>query len=233
MSKKISVRVLAEIAIFAALGFALDALQGGIFKGVFVNGGSIGIAMVAVFIIAYRRGLIAGLACGLVLSLVQMLGGVYVISGATYDGAMKVIAPFIQILLDYVLGYTVVGIAGAFSGRYKKSDNFKQKMVWIIVGTVIAGLAKYACHVLSGGLFWLDPSIEFMGVNGGSWLYSFVYNGAYCIPNIIICTAVMILIAKIYPAFLDIKEEEKVEEKNVDFESEKEPEIVVAAKEDK
>lgn len=212
MNKKISVRVLAEIAIFAALGFALDALQGGIFKGVFVNGGSIGFAMVPVFIIAYRRGLVPGIVCGLVLSLIQMLGGVYVISGATYSGAMKVIAPFAQVLLDYVLGYTIVGIAGAFSGKYKNSANFKEKAVWIIVGTVIGGLGKYACHILAGGFFWLDPEIEFMGVNGGSWLYTFVYNGAYCIPNIIICTAIMVLIAKVYPAFLDATENEKVDE---------------------
>ena len=212
MNKKISVRVLAEIAIFAALGFALDALQGGIFKGVFVNGGSIGFAMVPVFIIAYRRGLIPGIVCGLVLSLIQMLGGVYVISGATYSGAMKVIAPFAQVLLDYVLGYTIVGIAGAFSGKYKNSKEFKEKALWIVVGTVIGGLGKFAAHVLSGGLFWLDPEIEFMGVNGGSWLYTFVYNGAYCIPNIIICTAIMVLIAKVYPAFLEATENEKVDE---------------------
>mgnify|MGYP000501998621 CR=1 FL=1 len=39
---KLSVRVAAEIAIFAALAFAFDAIQGGIFKGVFASGGSIG-----------------------------------------------------------------------------------------------------------------------------------------------------------------------------------------------
>ena len=59
-----------------------------------------------------------------------------------------------------------------------------------------------------------------MGVNGGSWLYSFVYNGAYCIPNIIICTPVMILIAKVYPAFLEPKEQEKVDAKVITDEPE-------------
>ncbi len=235
MSKKISVRVLAEIAIFAALGFALDALQSGIFKGVFVNGGSIGFAMVPVFIIAYRRGLIPGLVCGLVLSLVQMLGGVYVISGATYGGAMKFLAPFFQILLDYVLAYTVVGIAGAFAGKYKNSENFNKKALWIVIGTVAGGLAKYITHVLSGGFFWLDPEIEFMGVNGGSWLYTFVYNGAYCIPNIVICTGIMLLIAKVYPVFLNVNEPETAEKTETsDAKIEKEAKVeVVSVKEDK
>lgn len=214
MNKKFSVRVLAEIAIFAAIGFALDALQGGIFKGVFVNGGSIGIAMVPVFIISYRRGLLPGVICGLVLSVIQMLGGVYVISGASYDGAMKVLAPFFQILLDYILGYTLVGLAGAFASKYKKAEG-NTKIVWIIIGTVIGGLLKYTSHVLAGGFFWLDPEISFWGVNGGSWLYSFVYNGAYSIPNILFSTAIMILIAKFYPVFLDVEEKEETKEENI------------------
>ena len=210
MNKKFSVKVLVEIAIFAAIGFALEILQSGIFKGVFANGGSIGLAMVPVFIISYRRGLIPGLVCGLILSIVQMLGGVYVIGTAEYSGAMKVLAPFFQISLDYVLGYTVVGFAGAFAGLYKNSKDFKQKVLWIIVGTVVGGLLKFTCHVLSGGFFWLNPDAGIFGVNGASWLYTFVYNGAYSIPNIIICTSVMVLIAKLYPIFLNPEEKEEV-----------------------
>ena len=107
-------KVLAEVAIFAALAFALDALQGGMWRGVFVNGGSIGLAMLPILVISYRRGLVPGLLCGLIVSLVQMLGGIYVINASNYEGAMKVLGPFFQIGLDYVLAYTVVGFAGAF-----------------------------------------------------------------------------------------------------------------------
>ena len=39
------VTLMAEIAIMAAAGFVLDKLSGAIFRGVFVNGGSIGIAV--------------------------------------------------------------------------------------------------------------------------------------------------------------------------------------------
>ena len=199
--KNFSVKVLCEIAIFAAIGFVLDILQGGIWKGAFVNGGSIGIAMVPVFVIAYRRGLVPGIICGLLLSLVQMLGGIYVINGTT--GWRSTIGPFLQIMLDYVLAYTVVGFAGAFSGMYKKS-NGKTKYIAIICGCILGGMLKYICHVLSGGLFWLgDGSYKFLGVANSSWLYSFVYNGAFSIPNIIICLVIMILIAKFYPMFID------------------------------
>ena len=214
--KNFSVKVLCEIAIFAAIGFVLDVLQSGIWKGAFINGGSIGFAMLPVFIISYRRGLVPGILCGLLLSLVQMLGGIYVINATT--GWRGTIGPFIQIMLDYVLAYTVVGFAGAFSGMYKKG-NSKVKVIAIIIGCLLGGLLKYAGHVISGGLFWLgDGSYKFMGVANSSWLYSFVYNGAFCIPNIIICTGLMILIAKVYPQLLNDGEEAKdTDELNLDY----------------
>ena len=84
----INVRVLAEIAIFAALAFVLDVLQSGYSRGLFANGGSIGIAMVPIFVISYRRGLVPGIICGFIVSLVQMLGGIYAINSANYEGAM-------------------------------------------------------------------------------------------------------------------------------------------------
>ena len=199
--KNFSVKVLCEIAIFAAIGFVLDILQSGIWKGAFINGGSIGFAMVPVFVIAYRRGLVPGIICGLLLSLVQMMGGIYVINASS--GWRGTIGPFLQIMLDYVLAYTVVGVAGAFSGMYKKGDK-KVQLIAIIVGCVIGGLLKYASHVLSGGLFWLgDGSYKFLGVANSSWLYSFVYNGAFSIPNIIICTIIMVIIAKFYSQLLN------------------------------
>ena len=137
--KNFSVKVLCEIAIFAAIGFVLDVLQGGIWKGAFINGGSIGIAMVPVFVISYRRGLVPGIICGLLLSLVQMLGGIYVINSSSMSGWKQTFGPFLQIMLDYVLAYTVVGLAGAFSGMYKNGVG-KTKFVAIIVGLCVGGV---------------------------------------------------------------------------------------------
>jgi len=197
--KNFSVKVLCEIAIFAAIGFVLDILQGGIWKGAFANGGSIGLAMVPVFIISYRRGLVPGILCGLLLSLVQMLGGIYVINGSSMDGWKQTFGPFLQIMLDYVLAYTVVGLAGAFAKPYWNADKFGKKALFIIIGCLIGGMLKYLCHSLSGVFFW--PG-EMWGISGAA--YSWLYNGLYMIPNIIVCTVVMVLIAKFYPMFIDI-----------------------------
>lgn len=215
--KNFSVKVLCEIAIFAAIGFVLDILQGGLFKGVFASGGSIGIAMVPVLVISYRRGLVPGLLCGLLLSIVQMAGGIYVINGTT--GWRQTVGPFIQIMLDYILAYTVVGFAGAFCKMFKNAKDNKTKLSAIIIGSVLGGLLKYACHVLSGGLFWLgDGSSKFMGVANDSWAYSFIYNGAYCIPNIIICTIIMVILAKFYQMIFFDEKDVKVDYDKLDEE---------------
>ena len=123
---------------------------------------------------------------------------------SSFDNAfMQAMGPFFQIMLDYVLAYTCVGLAGAFAGLFHKNTDKKSQAIWIIVGTVIAGLLKYFCHVLAGGWFWLNQGGTFWGVDDSSWLYSFIYNGAFMIPNIIICTAVTVSINVINPAFLN------------------------------
>jgi thiamine transporter len=180
--KNLNVKVIAEIAIFAALAFALDALQGGIWRGVFINGGSIGLAMVPLLILCYRRGFGAGLLCGIILAFLQMLPGIYAISDAWY----KVLA---QILLDYVLAYPVVAIAGFFYHPYQKANNKKEKITYIVIGSVLGGIAKFLCHFLSGVLFWPNPDFKL-----GSFMYSLLYNGAYMLPNIIISIVVLVLI---------------------------------------
>jgi thiamine transporter len=205
---KFNVRVLAEIAIFAAIGFVLDILQGGIWKGAFPNGGSIGLAMVPVLIISYRRGFGPGLLCGLILSLVQMLGGIYVLNSSSLSGWKSSIGPFVQIMLDYVLGYTVVGFAGLFEPLYNKSNTKGMKLCWIILGCSVGALLKYMMHVMSGIFFWPGSDVEIFGhnVHVGSLAYSYVYNGLYCIPNWIICTIIMILIALYYPKFINAED---------------------------
>lgn len=209
MKKKFSIRNIAEIAIFAAIAFVFDALQSGIAKAtmpVLANGGSIGIAMLPILIISYRRGLLSGILCGFIVSLIQMLGGIYVIDGQTQANEfLKTMGPFIQVLFDYVLAYTVVGFAGAFAGLYHKSETNNKKLLFVILGSIVGGLLKYLCHVVSGLIFW--PG-EVWGISGNA--YSFVYNGIYCLPNIVICTLLMVLIAKIYPMFINASDNKKV-----------------------
>ena len=220
-TKKFSIRVLAEIAIFAAIAYVLDLFQGIWFKGIWPNGGSIGIAMVPIFVISYRRGLLPGLICGLIVGVVQMSGGVYAVTGKNFDNAfMQTMAPFIQISLDYVLAYFLVGFAGAFARLYAKGKDFKTKVIWIIVGTLVGGGLKFLAH-FAAGYFWLNTSDSFYGIASDSMLFSFVYNGTYSFPNIILCTLIMVVLAKIAPFLLDVNYKKEVET----LEEEKENEV--------
>lgn len=189
LGQKITVKVLAEIAIFAAIAFALDYIQGAFSSGVFVNGGSIGIAMLPILIISYRRGLIPGLICGFIVSVVQLIGGsIYVLNG-------------MQFVLDYLVAYTVVGFAGLFAGLYQKSDKLSTKILWIVVGSIVGGGLKFLSH-FAAGYYWLYEG-EFWGLSTNSMLYSLVYNIAYCGPNIVLTTVLMVIIARFYPVILN------------------------------
>lgn len=208
-----------EIAIFSAIAVVLDMVQSGLFKGLFASGGSIGIAMVPVLIIAYRRGFVPGIVCGLIVSLLQMLSGIYVIQGTSFDNPfMQAMGPFIQVMLDYVLAYTLVGFAGLFSKPYKNSTTKQGKVLFLCAGSILGGFLKYLSHVLSGILFWLgDGSSSFWGASNNTHLYSWVYNGAYSIPNIILCTIIMVIIGLVYGFLLDPskKEVKTNEEENI------------------
>lgn len=119
-----------------------------------------------------------GLASGFVFSLIQMMTDFYLPPATTFLSFTGVI------LLDYVIAFTVLGLAGFF---VKLMGN----KTWAIPlsGTIVTGL-RYFMHVLSGLLIW------------GAFadtdcipLYALIYNGSYMIPEMIITTAILALIA--------------------------------------
>ena len=199
-NKFFTTRNIGEIAIFTALAFGLDFLQGGIFKGVFPNGGSIGIAMLPILVLAYRRGFTSSLVCATLLAFLQCFGGVYAISSSWYN-------VLFQILLDYILAYPVVAIAGLFYKPFKRAETKKEQTKYLIIGSVLGGIAKFLTHFLSGFIFWANYDFT-----GGPVVYSIVYNGSYMLPNTILCTIILVLInLKAHNIFV-VKENDKENE---------------------
>ena len=185
-----AVRTISEVGIFAALGFVFDELQGILCKGIFPNGGSIGFAMIAVLIIAYRRGFIPALVTGLIMGLLDIATSAYIIHPA-------------QLFLDYILPYAFVAVAGFLKPLYDNSKNRNEKILWLISGTVIGGIAKFLSHYLAGVIFWADAANFAWGLNNMQpWLYSFVYNIAFIGPSIILTAGLLVVVQVFAPRVL-------------------------------
>ena len=138
-------------------------------------GGSITLlSMLPIVVFSIRRGVKAGLAASFVFSLIQFVQGIMDgLFGWGLTPGMLVAC----ILLDYILAFTVLGIAGLFRNMELKG---------CISGVALALVSRYVLHVISGyviwqsyGELWSDFFIE------NSLLYSLVYNGCYMLPELV------------------------------------------------
>lgn len=191
MKKASITRIICEVAIFAAIGFVLDEIQGA-YSVSFTGGGSIGIAMVAILIIAYRRGFLPAMATGLIMGALDIATKAYVIHP-------------LQVFLDYVFPYMFVGLAGLFKPLFDKSTN--HKYLWLVVGTLFGGILKFFSHFFAGLFYWNVPSQFAWNLSYMSpALYSFVYNLAYIGPCIVLSILVLVILYKRAPQILEVQE---------------------------
>ena len=120
-----------------------------------------------------------GLLSGFVFSLIQLMTDFYlppVTTTLTFIGV---------IMLDYVLAFTLLGLAGFFAKLMGNKP-------WSIAlsGTIVTGI-RYAFHVLSGLLIWGN-----FADTDCIPIYALIYNGSYMIPEMIITTVVLACISK-------------------------------------
>lgn len=173
-------------------------------------GGTITLAsMFPVVLIAYKYGVKWGLLSGFTYSLIQMLLGVKVVSAMFLPGDDQMILwqAICVCLLDYVLAYTVLGLGGIFKGKIKKDS------VALALGVLVALLARYIIHIISGAIFygawaeWFftqegfysigEKILESFSGTGLAIVYSIFYNGLYMIPEIIITFVVALVLGNI------------------------------------
>ena len=182
-----TIRTIVEVGIFAAIGFVLDEIQGIAFASVFTAGGSIGIAMVAVLIVAYRRGWLPAICTGLIMGLLDLITKAYLIT-------------LWQVLLDYILPYALVGFAGFFKPWFDKEESSKKKILILCLGAVVGGLLKFLSHFIVGTLVWAPMGYDWAIADEA--LYSFAYNIAFTGPSIVLSTIVLIALFKRAPKTL-------------------------------
>ena len=123
-----------------------------------------------------------GFAISIIFSCLQLIGG-------------WLVTPF-QVLLDYILGYTMLGIAG-FAG-IKASDRYAIKnplkrfanagVVKAIIFTVLSYIVRWFCSVLSGVIFYSEYAGDM-----NPWIYSMVYNGSFLSLDLAFLLVVMVV----------------------------------------
>lgn len=149
-------------------------------------GGSVTIAsMLPIVIIAYRHGLRWGLGVGLVYGVIQQLLGLNTLSYvSTWQSILAVI------LLDYIVAFAVLGLAGIFR-------NMKNQSAALVLGSILVCVLRYACHVVSGATVWAGLSIP----DQAALLYSFAYNATYMLPE----TIVLVIVAYYLGSAIDLR----------------------------
>ena len=163
----LQIRALCEGAIMVALAFVLSFVK---FMEL-PNGGSLTPAMFPILLFAVRWGLGKGLMAGFVFGLLQLI----------FDGAYA--WGWQSMLLDYLLAFTPLGLAGLFKGK-----------AWgIFPGTVLGCAGRFIIHYISGVTIYriYEPTeIPGIGVFDDAVLYSLAYNGSYMLPNMLVALAI-------------------------------------------
>lgn len=135
------------------------------------QGGSITAgSMVPIILFAIIYGFKEGFLAACVYGIIQFMIDGFVIHPAS-------------IVMDYVLGFGAMGLAGLFHTRVKDVKK-------ACIGAFVGGLARFVMLFLAGVLVWGAYAPEGMPV----WKYSLVYNGTYMVPEIILTVLLVFLV---------------------------------------
>ena len=170
---------LTECAMMIALAFGLSFVK----LWQMPLGGSVTLcSMLPILLIAVKYGLKVGIGTGFVYGLTQLAQGM--MEGDLTLASMSAGVFIVAMIFDYVLPYTLLGIAGVFGKRSR----------WMpIAGMSIAVAARFLCHYITGITIWAQWCPE----GWSAWIYSAAYNGGYLLPDFAICIAVAIVILNV------------------------------------
>lgn len=177
------VKLLAESAVMIALAFVLSCFK--VLEMPF--GGSVTLlSMLPIILIAVKNGPAWGFGTAFCYSLTQLA-----VSGVFGWGLTPIIL-IGAILLDYIVAFTILGIAGVF-GKTRFGT---------VCGTVAACALRFVSHFFSGFILWAN--YEKFVAFGSEWVgrpvfYSLCYNGAYMLPEMIFTVVGVAVLVNVTP----------------------------------
>lgn len=166
-----NVRKLTTSAVLLALAFVLSYVK--VYEMPW--GGSVTfLSMLPICMVGIMYGPAYGLGTAFCYSWLQILqGGVF--SWGLTPGML-----IGSLLLDYIVAFTVLGLAGMFRKKGKTG---------VILGVTAVGVLRFIVHFIAGVVLWANfEDFVILGVSGSNSpvLYSILYNGAYMLPEIVL-----------------------------------------------
>ncbi len=171
--------ILTEAAIMIAMAFVLSLIP--VFE--LPWGGTVTmVSTLPILVFSLRHKASWGIAVAGVYSLTQLLHGFGNVLYAKTYWAMVLCA-----LLDYILGYTVLGLTGTIARQ------FKNRTLGIITGVTGTGVLRLGCSFLSGIIVWSEWAPEGTPV----WVYSITYNASWLLPDLVLALVAVLLLSKV------------------------------------
>ncbi len=171
--ERMSTKIMAEGAMMIAVATVLSMIK--IIEMPF--GGSVTLfSMLPIVLMSYRHGTKWGLMTAFAHSILQLIMG---IKNVGYCATLE--AQIACILLDYVIAFSVLGLASFFS------RGLKNRTAGVCVGTTAVCCLRFVCHFCSGVFLWGSYKEYYdWAADMPTWLYSIVYNGNYMLLETII-----------------------------------------------
>ena len=163
------VRMLTEGALCIALAEILSFLP--LYKMPW--GGSVDLAMLPIILFCVRWGFAPGMVVAFAHAVFQTL----------FEGGIAI--GWQSIIGDFILAYTVLGLAGLFKGKF-------------VPATIVACVARFLIHYVVGATIWAEymPETFFNMTMTTPWFYSALYNGAYMLPDMVILLVIGVILMK-------------------------------------
>ncbi len=174
--KRLNLLRIVEGGIFIALSMILDYIK--IWK--MPQGGSVtALAMLPLILYSQKWGIKNGLLASTTFGVLKFL-----LSGGFSLHPLSIV-------FDYLVGFGVLGFAGAFRGNKEKAT----------LGAALAIFLRFVSVFISGAFVWYIYAPE--GMN--PYLYSFIYNITYMGPELLLTCIVLYLIYPKFEKFLKTK----------------------------
>lgn len=156
-------------------------------------GGSVTLlSMLPVCLVSKKYGVSGALPTAFLFSVIQFVQGFA--SGNVFVYCTTASTWIICMLFDYIVPFTVLGFSGAFRNKLTAVRIFKYEFRYFgfILGIIMVMLLRFVCHYVTGVVIW-GQWAEGMS----PYLYSFLYNGQYMLPECIFTCIGAVLLMKV------------------------------------